>query len=129
MNWYQLSKFAQSGWGAWISPSGGLVDVDNFYGHRVTALKIMKMLQGTDHETGNLEDHETEWLMEFGYVRVVYQPFSIEARKPLTSQQKVKVLKLLNSSESNTYSFSSSTNRIEGSVADKISARDIIRRM
>jgi hypothetical protein len=129
MNWYQLYKLAQAGYGAWISPSGGLIDVDSMFGHHTSAEKILRMLKGEDDDKNNMGEYNADMLMEMGYVRVVYMPFNVESYNPLTSKQKKAVLNIIRNSESASFYFSSRSNRIEDGAYDKVSARELARRM
>ena len=129
MSWYSLFKVAQARYGAWISPSGEIIGVNNEEGHEDIADLILEERFGVDTSMSDTMNDPTRQLLNKGYVRFVYVPFGAEARVKLTSTQKIKIIMLANSSESRSYSFSSNPARIEETVYIVNDARNLIRQM
>jgi hypothetical protein len=124
MSWYNLFKIAQARYGAWISPSGEIVDANSEEGHENVAEKL---LMGRFDIPAFQSMNSTDKLLERGWVRFVYDPFSVEVENKLTSTQKIKLIMLINESQSSLFTFDYPKG--SGTVYIVNDARNIVRKM
>jgi hypothetical protein len=133
MNWYSLYKFAQSSYGAWIAPSGEVLDTGAGVSHEDFGAPYLVNNLGYDKSlltAWTIDGKDTEAILfGLGYVRFVYSPFNVEVEKKLTNSQKRAIARLVQSSDANSLTFDSKTARISKTVKNKIDAMEILRAM
>lgn len=111
----RIIKLATIGsYGSWLSPKGEIIDVGPQQ-HEVIGLGVLKEDPNYEGLTSGVYNE----LYDYGYIRLIYNPFSVTWRGEMNNLQKKTLGPLIANSDSETFTFSGTN---FGSFHNKIDA-------